>query len=209
MPRGEGPRPGSAPPWLSRPNVKRIAARKFAPFHVLLAYIRNVNVWRAAIAQQSRFLAGDIFALVDYKSQTQSPLYLLFSMIFESSGYYRHPCCWRYEYNCPNWVWQAGDACADCQVCLKGTLKPSTVDLLIGTTRPKEERHREPCQIQELALNPTKPGGHTFSADLCRLTLRHWRWMIPQSAAIASFDILYLSRRYSEYPYSSAWKVSG
>ncbi|KAF1991419.1 hypothetical protein K402DRAFT_400161 [Aulographum hederae CBS 113979] len=31
------------------------------------------------------------------------------------SGYYKHPCIYKYSYNCPNWVWQNGDACGDCQ----------------------------------------------------------------------------------------------
>ncbi|OCL12138.1 hypothetical protein AOQ84DRAFT_373359 [Glonium stellatum] len=30
------------------------------------------------------------------------------------NGYYRHPCIYRYQYNCPNWVWQNGDACGTC-----------------------------------------------------------------------------------------------
>lgn len=47
---------------------------------------------------------------------------LIPTMSAGESGYYRHPCCWRYEYNCPNWVWQAGDACADCQVRGQATL---------------------------------------------------------------------------------------
>ncbi|OCK77734.1 hypothetical protein K432DRAFT_112897 [Lepidopterella palustris CBS 459.81] len=30
------------------------------------------------------------------------------------NGYYRHPCIYRYSHNCPNWVWQNGDACGTC-----------------------------------------------------------------------------------------------
>ena len=33
-----------------------------------------------------------------------------------SNGYYRHPCIYRYQHNCPNWVWQNGDACGTCLV---------------------------------------------------------------------------------------------
>jgi len=31
-------------------------------------------------------------------------------------GYYRYQCCWWNEQSCGGWVYQNGDACADCQV---------------------------------------------------------------------------------------------
>ena len=41
-------------------------------------------------------------------------------------GYYTYQCCYWNEQNCGGWVYQNGDACAQCQVCRKSISPPFT-----------------------------------------------------------------------------------
>lgn len=50
-------------------------------------------------------------------------------------GYYTYQCCYWNEQNCGGWVYQNGDACAECQVFSKSLF---TLHLLTVTHRPKD-----------------------------------------------------------------------
>lgn len=68
------------------------------------------------------------------------------------SGYFRHPCCWRYEYNCPEWVWQSGDACADCQVSSATILTKASLQCRQAAGRGTQ-RDSRPCDQEKTGWN--------------------------------------------------------
>lgn len=55
-------------------------------------------------------------------------------------GYFRFPCCWMFEYNCSNWVWQNLDACADCQAAGRGTKRDAGY---VSETKPANDSSKK------------------------------------------------------------------